>query len=49
LSRGFRDLLTTGSWQVMTNIPAQAATQVIQILDPIIPTAKTRFDRLSTP
>jgi hypothetical protein len=45
----YRDSLTTGSWQVMTNIPPLPGTQLFQILDPINPTAKTRFYRLSTP
>ena len=45
----YRDSLTTGSWQVMTNIPPLPTTQLLQILDPIQSTAKTRFYRLSTP
>ena len=45
----YRDSLTTGSWQGMTNIPAQPATQPIQILDPLNSVSKTRFYRLSTP
>jgi hypothetical protein len=45
----YRDSLSTGSWQVLTNIPAQPATQLIQILDPINSAAKTRFYRVSTP
>jgi hypothetical protein len=45
----YRDSLNTGSWQVMTNIRALPSSQLIQILDPISPAAKTRFYRLSTP
>jgi hypothetical protein len=45
----YRDSLTTGSWQVMTNIPPLPSTQLLQILDPINSTAKSRFYRLSTP
>jgi hypothetical protein len=45
----YRDSLTTGSWQFLTNIPAAPATQLIQILDPLNFTAKTRFYRVSTP
>jgi len=45
----YRDSLTTGSWQVMTNIPAQSGSQLIQIVDPLNPTANTRFYRLSIP
>lgn len=45
----YRDSLTAGSWQVMTNIPPLPSTQLLQILDPINPAAKTRFYRLSTP
>jgi hypothetical protein len=45
----YRDSLLTGSWQVMTNIPPLPGNQLLQILDPINSTAKTRFYRLSTP
>jgi len=45
----YRDSLTTGAWQMMTNIPALTNSQLIQIVDPITSGTPTRFYRLSTP
>ena len=45
----YRDSLATGTWLIMTNVPAQTSSQMIHILDPINLSARTRFYRVSTP
>ena len=43
----FRPAFNGGDWQTLTNLPAQAASATIQIIDPI--TAGGRFYRVRTP
>jgi len=45
----FRDSLAVGDWLRFTNIPAQSPARSVQITDPILPGAPSRFYRIVSP
>jgi hypothetical protein len=45
----YRDSLRLGQWLTLTNIPAQAVTQLIEVTDLDITNSPTRFYRIVTP
>ena len=45
----YRNSLSTGSWTTLTNIPPQATSQSIEVIDGGVAGAATRFYRIRTP
>ena len=45
----YRNSLSSGSWTTLTNIPPQATSQSIEVIDGGVAGAATRFYRIRTP